>query len=292
MDWENLRYFLAVARMGSLAAAGRQLGVIHTTVMRRVATLEEGLGSKLFERHPNGYALTPTGQDLLETILPFEEELIAVERKLSGQDQQLTGTVRIASLGALSPWICTALSNLRLANPEVKVEVLISPVAVSIARHEADIAVRVTTSPPEYLVGRRVAELAHGVYAASTHPAALTGSEDFAVHTWLAYTDSRSELPQAKWIAEHIPDQQIVLRTNHTATLVAATQAGIGLSVLPCYLGDQKPGLRRLATLRGFGQNLWLLTHQDLRRNRRIRVLMDCLAEELMKHRSLIEGSS
>ena len=292
MDWENLRFFLAVARTGSLAAAGRQLGVIHTTVMRRVAALEEGLGSKLFERHPNGYALTPTGQDLLETLQPFDEELIAVERKLSGLDQQLTGTVRIASLGVLSPWICQALANLRLANPEVKAEVLISPVAVSIARHEADIAVRVTTSPPEYLVGRRVAELAHGVYAAQAHVAAQTAVAEFAAHSWLSYTDSRSDLPQAKWITEHIPVERIVMRTNHTATLVAATQAGIGLSVLPCYLGDQNPGLRRLATLRGFGQNLWLLTHQDLRRNRRIRVLMDCLAEELLQHRALIEGNS
>jgi DNA-binding transcriptional LysR family regulator len=290
MDWENLRFFLAVARSGSLAAAGRQMGVIHTTVMRRVSALEKGLGSELFERHPHGYVLTLAGEELLETLQPFEEELIAVERRLAGLDQQLVGTVRIASLGPLSPWICDALVRLRAANPEMTAEVLISPAAVSIARREADIAVRVTDSPPEYLVGRRVAELAHGVYAACAHPATQTQSEDFTVFPWLTYTDSRRDLPQARWITEHIPPERIVLRTNHTQTLVSATRAGLGLSVLARYVGDRDPGLRCLATLRGFGLHLWLLTHQDLRRNRRVKTLMDCLAEELLKHRSLIEG--
>lgn len=291
MDWENLRFFLAVAKTGSLAAAGRELGVIHTTVMRRVAALEEGLGVKLFERHPNGHVLTLAGQELLGTLQPFEEELAVVGRRLAGLDQQLVGTVRIASLTPLSPWICDALVALRKANPEVKAEVLISSGVVNMARHESDVAVRVTAAPPEDLVGRRVAELAHGIYAAQSFPT-LPDSQDFAAFPWLAFTAARSDLPQARWIAEHVPNESIVLRTNDTATMVSATEAGLGLSVLPRYVGDRHPGLRCLAPLRGFGQHLWLLTHQDLRRNRRIRVLMDCLAEELLKHRALIEGTS
>lgn len=290
MDWEDLRFFLAVAQKGSLAAAGRHLNVIHTTVMRHVASLEERLRTRLFDRHPGGYALTPAGQELLETLLPFEEELIAVERRLSGLDQQLTGNVRIASIGALSPWICKALATLRKANPEVCVEMLISPAAVSIARREADLAVRVTGSPPEYLVGRRIAELAHGVYAAQSYLANLPELGSLTDHPWLTYAEGRGDMPQARWVAERIPDERIVLRTNHTQTLVSATQAGIGLSILPRYLGDQATGLVCLETLRGLGQHLWLLTHQDLRRNRRIKVLMDCLAEELIRHQDLIEG--
>ncbi|MBS1190868.1 MAG: mauR [Rhodocyclaceae bacterium] len=292
MDWENLRFFLAVAQDGSLAAAGRRLGVIHTTVMRRIAALEESLGARLFDRHPGGYVLTPAGRELLDTLQPVEDELIAVERRLSGRDQQLTGTVRIASIGAFSPWICDALANLRKANPEVRAEVLISPAAVSIARREADLAVRVTMSPPEYLVGRRVAELAHGIYGAPSFVADGGAPFDPAAHPWLTYNDARSDLPQARWVAEHIPEERVVLRTNHTPTLVSAARAGLGLAILPRYVGDRTPGLRCLETLRGFGQHLWLLTHQDLRRNRRIKVLMDCLAEELAKHRDLIEGTA
>lgn len=291
MDWEDLRFFLAVAKTGSLAAAGRQLGVIHTTVMRRVASLETALGTKLFDRHPGGYALTPAGQELLETLQPLEEEVIAAGRRLSGLDQQLTGTVRIASIGALSPWICDALAVLRKANPEVRAEVIISPAAVSIARREADLAVRVTASPPEYLVGRRIAELAHGIYASRSYVSSFSELGSLDHHPWLTYADSRGDMPQARWVAERITEERIVLRANHTQTLVSATKAGIGLSILPRYLGDRAEGLVCLETLRGFGQHLWLLTHQDLRKNRRIRVLMDCLGEELLRHRDLIEGN-
>ena len=290
MDWENLRFFLAVANTGSLAGAGRQLGVIHTTVMRRIASLEKGLGSKLFERHPGGYALTAAGHELKETLLPFDAELTTVERRLSGLDQQLTGTVRVATLGPLSEWVCQALAKLRAANPEVTAEVIVSTTTVSLARHEADIAVRVSTAPPEYLVGRRIAALAHGVYAARHHPATIPDSGRLADHTWLSYTDARRELPQARWVAENVPDARIVMRTNHTKTLLWAVRSGLGLAVLPCYQGDREPGLRRLETLRGFGQNLWILVHQDLRRNRRIQILMTCLADELMKYGPLIEG--
>lgn len=289
MDWENLRFFLAVAKTGTLAGAGRLLDVKHSTVLRRVAVLEAGLGSRLFERHPGGYQLTAAGNELLDATQPLEEELVAIERKLSGFDQRLTGTVRIASLGPLSPWICEALARLRRANPEVCAELLISPVAVSIARHEADIAVRVATAPPEYLVGRRVATLAHGVYAAASLPSIVEG--DFPRHDWLGYSSDRSDLPQARWVIENIPAARVVFWTNHTQTLVSAARAGMGLAVLPRYLGDRDPGLRRLKTLRGFGQDLWLLTHQDLRRTLRVKTLMDCLAEELLTHKDLIEGA-
>lgn len=292
MDWENLKYFLAVASSGSLAGAGRALGVKHTTVMRRVADLEAGLGSKLFERHPSGHRLTAAGNELFEAVRPFEEELAAVGRKLSGLDQRLTGVVRVAAVELLSPWVCDALANLRRANPGLTAELLVSPLAVSIARHEADVAVRVTNAPPEYLVGRRIATLAHGIYAAVGHPACTSSSGDFSSCDWLNYADARRNLAQAQWVRTNVPEERIVFRTDHTATLIAATRAGIGLSVLPRYAADRDPALRRLATVPGFGQELWLLTHQDLRRTLRIRTLMDCLGEELHKYRDLIEGNS
>lgn len=291
MDWENLKYFLAVATSGSLAGAGRVLGVEHTTVMRRVADLEAGLGSKLFERHPSGYRLTAAGNELFEAVRPFEEELTAVGRKLSGLDQRLTGVVRVASLELLSPWVCEALANLRRANPGLRTELLVSPHAVSIARHEADVAVRVTGAPPEYLVGRRIATLAHGIYAAVGHPACEATASDFSSCDWLTYSDARGGIAQAQWVQANVPEERIVFRTDHTATLIAATRAGIGLSVLPRYAADRDPALRRLATVPTFDQELWLLTHQDLRRTLRIRTLMDCLGKELIKYRDLIEGN-
>jgi DNA-binding transcriptional LysR family regulator len=290
MDWENLKFFLAVAREGTLAGAGRALGVKHSTVLRRVAVLEEELGLKLFERHPNGYMLTAAGKEMLAPLVQVDEDLVAMERRLSGRDLRLTGTVRVATLGVLVPWIAEALAEFRTLHPGIRVDVAISPTTVSLARHEADIAIRISRSPPESLVGRRIATLLHGVYAARTHPAANELAPDIATHDWVGYSEGRGDLPQAQWMAAHAPAERVVLRTSHTGMLVAAVKAGLGLGVLPCYLGDAEPGLRRVETIAGLGQDMWILTHSDLKRTPRIRALMDFLAKDLARRRDLIEG--
>lgn len=290
VDWENLKFFLAVAREGTLAAAGRALRVKHSTVLRRIALLEEELGLKLFDRHPNGYRLTAAGAEMLGTAAPVEEELVAMERRLSGRDLRLTGTVRLATLGGLVPWICEALVPFRALHPGIRIEVAISPATVSLARHEADIALRVSRHPPDSLVGRRVAALVHGVYAARSHPAARAADPDLAAHDWISYSSGRADVPQAQWVAAHIPDERVVLRANHTGMVVSAARTGLGLAVLPCYLGDRAPELRRLKTIAGLGLEMWLLTHGDLRRTPRVRALMDFLARDLARHRDLIEG--
>lgn len=290
MDWENLKFFLAVAREGTLAGAGRALSVKHSTVLRRIAQLEAELGLRLFERHPTGYMLTAVGREVLEPLVRVDEDLIAIERRLSGQDLRLAGTVKVSALGVLVPWLADSLVEFRCLHPGIVVEVAISPTAVSLARHEADIAIRISRHPPESLVGRRIAALAHGVYAARSHPAARELATDVFRHPWVGYSEGRGDLPQAKWMADHVPVDRIVFRTSHTGMLVAAVKAGLGLGLLPCYLGDAEPSLRRLKTVDGLGQEMWILTHADLRRTPRIRALMDHLTKDLLRHRDLIEG--
>ncbi|HXP96553.1 MAG TPA: LysR family transcriptional regulator [Telmatospirillum sp.] len=290
MDWETLKYFLAVAREGTLAGAGRSLSVKHSTVLRRIAQLEEALGLKLFDRHPNGYMLTAIGREMLEPLVRIDEDLVVLERRLSGQDLRLTGTVKVSTVGVLVPWIADSLIEFRALYPGIRVEIAISPTAVSLARHEADISIRVSRTPPESLVGRRIATLRHGIYAARTHAAAEELAPDPVHHDWIGYSDGRGDLSQAEWMAAHVPHDRVVLRTNHTGMLVAAVKAGLGLGVLPCYLGDVEPNLRRLQTIEGLGQEMWILTHADLKRTPRIRVLMDHLARELSRRRDLIEG--
>lgn len=292
MDWENLKFFLAVAREGTLAGAGRSLNVKHSTVLRRIALLEDELGLKLFDRHPTGYMLTSAGREMLETAAQVDDELVTMERRLSGRDLRLSGTVRLAALGVLVPWISNALAEFRSLHPGIRVEVAISPATVSLARHEADIAIRVSRNPPESLVGRRIATLVHGVYAAESHPAANAAKPDLSIQDWITYSDGRNDLPQAQWVVANIPPEQIVLRSNHTGMVVSACRAGLGLAVLPCYLGDAEPGLRRLKTIAGLGQEMWILTHGDLKRTPRIRALMDFLAKELSRYRDLIEGKA
>ena len=290
MDWVNLKFFLAVAREGTLAGAGRALQVKHSTVLRRIAALEDELGLKLFERHPNGYMLTAAGSEMLGAATQIDEQMVAIERRLSGRDLRLSGTVRLATLGGLVPWISTLLADFRSLHPGIQVDVAISPATVSLARHEADIAIRVSGNPPDSLIGRRIATLVHGVYAARSHPAANMAEPDLTVHNWVAYTESRAGLPQSRWMAEHIPVERIVLRSNHTGMMVSAVKSGIGLGLLPCYLGDAEPGLCRLQTVASLGHEMWILTHRDLTQTPRIRALMDFLAKSLARHRDLLEG--
>ncbi|MGE5545953.1 MAG: LysR family transcriptional regulator [Solirubrobacterales bacterium] len=290
MDWENLKFFLAVAREGTLAGAGRALAVKHSTVLRRIAAFESSLGIRLFDRNPTGYALTDAGRELLEGARRVEEDLSAIERRLSGRDLRLTGNVRIATLPVLSPWVCDAVAGFRKLHPGITVEVETSADVVSLPRHEADIALRVTRKPPDSLVGRRVATLAHGVYAARSHPAAAMADLDPQAHEWIGHDESRAETPQAQWLRANVPDGRVVFRTNATATMVSAVRAGIGLAVLPCYLGDGDPSLRRLQLIRGLGMEMWLLTHRDLRRTPRVKALVTFMAKRLAQYRAIIEG--
>ncbi len=290
MDWESLKFFLAVAREGTLAGAGRALSVKHSTVLRRIAQLEEGLGLKLFDRHPNGYMLTAIGREMLAPLVRIDEDLVVLERRLSGQDLRLTGTVKVSTVGVLVPWIADSLMEFRALYPGIRVEIVISPTAASLARHEADISIRVSRNPPESLVGRRIATLMSGIYAGRTHPAAGELAPDVTAYDWVGYSEGRGDLPHAQWTAAHVPSERFVLRTNHTGMLVAAVKAGLGLGLLPCYLGDAEAGLRRLKAVDGLGQEMWVLTHSDLKRTPRIRALMDFLAKDLARRRDLIEG--
>nr|WP_284701062.1 LysR family transcriptional regulator [Rhodoplanes tepidamans] len=285
-----MKFFLAVGREGTLAGAGRALGVKHSTVLRRVAALEEELGLKLFDRHPDGYHLTGAGKEMLDAAVHIGDDIVTMERRLSGRDLRLAGTVRVAAIGVLVPWIAGALAEFRALHPAIKVEVVISPAGVSLARHEADIAILISSATPESLVGRRIAALAHRVYSALSFPAADVADPDITRYEWVSYTASRADVPQAQWVAANIPADRVVFRANHTGMVVAAVKAGLGLGVLPCYLGDAEPSLRALRDIGNLGQEMWILTHRDLKRMPRIRALMDFLARELGRHRDLIEG--
>ncbi len=280
MDWESLKFFLALAETGTLAGAGRALGVRHSTVLRRVALLEEGLGLSLVERHPRGYELTAAGRDLAETARPVRDRLVEAERRLSGQDLRLAGTVRLAAPDGLLPHVAQAVAAVRAHHPGILVEVSVSTAMVSLHRHEADIALRVTGTPPDTLVGRRLADVAHAIYAAAPAPAAVPDGA-WARHDWIGYTADRAALAQARWLAANVPAGRVVMRTHSTRLMLLAAAAGVGLAVLPCYQADAAAGLARVGEVGDLGQGLWLLTHEDLRDTPRVRAVMDILAGHL-----------
>jgi DNA-binding transcriptional LysR family regulator len=290
VDWESLKHFVAVAETGTLAAAGRRLGVRHTTVLRRISTLEEELGARLFDRGPDGYALTEAGREVLDRALALRAGVEEVERAVRGRDRKVAGLVRIATLAPLVPWVARAMASALAHHPDLRLEVAIAPTPVSLSRHEADVAVRVSRPPPGGLVGRRIADVAYAVYAAARLVAAGSGPEAAGALPWVAYDDARADTPAAKWIERNIAAERVVLCTHHTGLLLAAVAAGVGAGLLPCHLGDATPSLRRVSPIIGLEQSIWVLTHRDLRRTARVRAVTDALSDELARDSALFAG--
>lgn len=290
-NWDDLRLFLAVARAGSLSGAARALGVNHSTMFRRIGAFEEAIGVRLFDRLPNGYMLTAAGEEMRDSTLRIEEEIAALGRKVTGQDLRLSGTVRITTVDMLALWLLPRhLAAFREAYPGIEIELMVGNATLSLSRREADVALRVDNQPPETLVGRRVGRLAFAIYRSATRCSHDTEAP-LPEQPWIGFDTEHAAL--ARRFAELLPEVRPVYRVNSVAAAIAATKAGIGLAPLPCGLADLEPDLVRIGELpETFTLDLWLLTHEDLRRTARIRAFLDFLAEALAKEARLLAGAA
>jgi DNA-binding transcriptional LysR family regulator len=287
LDWDDLRVVLRVASDGSVAAAARRLGVNHTTVLRRVAAFEKRLGLRLFDRLPSGYTLTTGGADLVEAARRVEETVLEAERRLTGRDLALGGTLRVTTtdtlIASLLPQI---LTTFQAAHPAVILEIAASNAIANLTRREADVAIRPVADPSETLVGRRVSAVAFAVYAGR----AAAARNDLP---WLAPDDSLADSFAARWLRANVPPARVALRADSLVTLRDAAAAGAGLTLLPCYLGDLSSDLVRVrGPVKGGGTALWVLTHADLRHAARVRAFTEFAAARLAEHRALLEGKA
>ncbi len=283
-DWNDLQVFLAIARGGSLAAASRHLAVNHSTVFRRLNTFEETLGVRLFERLPNGYALTAEGASIRSEAESVEASVLAIERRVAGRDLAMVGDVRLTTPANLAheflaPW----LPELYRQYPGIRIEIAASDDDFDLARREADIALRATPSPPDWLVGRELTRIRWWAYASAAYVDARgrpAAADQLAQHDLIGADEAFQRLPAFAWLRELVPDACIRAKAGDLVTMAALAEAGIGVCLLP---GDQfSPKLLRLFELDSrFDSGLWLLTHPDLRHVGRIKAVMDFLTERL-----------
>lgn len=290
LDWDNLRYFLAVTRSGSLSGAAKSLGVNHSTVLRRLSALEQRLDVRLFERFHTGYAMTQAGEELEEKLRAVAEQIELIERRLAGADAVLGGTIRITSTdtlvhGVLGP----VLAEFRSLHPRIQLQVVVRNTFLSLTKREADVAVRPSNKPPENLVGRRVGSIQTAIYASKAYlrraAKAKLPAGDWRAHPWIAPDESLGHLAQARWLASHIAPEQVALSADSLVAMADAVRAGVGLGLLLCLLAEPDPGLVRLAAPPPeLDTQVWILTHPDLRKVRRIQALTDHLRDSLEKH--------
>lgn len=296
IPWDDLRLVKAIAETRSLPAAAAAIGVNHSTAFRRLKQLEDALGTALFEKHRSGYTLTAAGEEIAALAGRVDEDVAAVTRKLAGQDVEPSGELRIATNDSLLIDLLTPLfAAFRLRCPDVRLDILIGNQALNLAKRDADVAIRATDHPPENLIGRRAARINWALYgrAGDFPDGAPIEGRLLKERNWVSIGEQLGGLKVVKWIIANVPPQRVAYKINTVLGLAEAVEAGLGIGYLPCFIGDARPSLRRLAPPEPeFGSDLWLLTHPDLRHSARVRVFLDFLAAEIAKRRSFIEGSA
>jgi len=282
LNWNDLRYILAAARTGTLAAAARHLGVNETTVARRIAEAERRLGARLFERTRGGVTPTGAGSVVIAGAEQVELQVQSVEGAVSGTDRAAAGTTRVTSVPILvNRVLVPALPALLDAHPGLHVELVAEPRDLSLTKRQADIALRLARPRSELrAVAKRIGQLDYAVYGA-----AEARADDLP---WITYDEAMADLPQGRWIAGHAArGREAVTRVtvNDAETLIQAVRAGLGKSLLPRIIADRDAALTCLSDKPAeLSRELWLMVHPDLRELTRIRVVMDWLMSVIENH--------
>jgi DNA-binding transcriptional LysR family regulator len=285
LDWNDLRYFLAIAREGTLARAAKRLGINATTVSRRLAALEGQTQARLFDRTPDGYVLTPSGLDLMPRAERMENEAIALDRDVIGADQRTAGSVRLTGTEMLvTRFIMPHLPRFHALYPEISLDLECTTRRVSLARREADIALRLSRPHEENVVTRRLASVPLSLYAAPAyierHGLPRDADASLAGHRMILFADSRGFAVENDWLLERLDGGSIVLRSDSVSSIYSATVAGVGIALLPVAAARHDPSLRAIETSTSPPPRIiWQAVHADLQRSARVRAVLDFLAE-------------
>lgn len=299
MDWDLLRYFLPVARLGSLTKAAVVLRSTPSTVSRRLAELETALGVVLFTRTPHGYDLTPEGASFLAKSQAIEDHFVDLERSVRGEvaDQEsLSGTVRLATSENLATALLVpSLGTLRSRHPALTLELSTGVRSVSMMRREADLSVRVSRPTQNTLGMRKIGVQAHAVYAAPAYLSAggISGGVSILRDAHLIGWDGEyASLQMAVWLKDATGGQPLTLAMTSLAPQIVAARHGLGVAVLPCFLGDTDLGLQRVVEPdEVFAQDLWLTFDPALLKVPRVRAVANWVVETLAAHADLLDGT-
>ncbi|MBO6559530.1 MAG: LysR family transcriptional regulator [Nisaea sp.] len=296
-DWDDYRVFLTLARERSLTAAAKALNVSHPTVARRVKSLEDAIGARLFDRLPDGYVLTPAAEQLLADVEAMDDAAQAIERRSLGLSDTARGTVRVSVGEHMMQFLTRHLVELRDRLPEIEIEFHVTHLMANLSRREADISIREVVPDAADLVTRRIGRFRYAVYGTpqlvgqigSSRRDALNGS--LAYLPWIGFDEEHHYMPGQAWIRRLLGNRAPAIRTNNGNSLHYAVSSGAGVTVLPCFIGDIDPNLvRATPVLEDVIADQWMLVHRDLRTLPRVRAMMDELARLFQKEKGVLEG--
>lgn len=281
LEWSDVRVFLAIARLGTLGAAAKQLGQTQPTMGRRLRMLEQAVGYTLFQRTSEGFILTDEGTVVLTHAERMEEEALNFTRALSGSDARLTGSLRVSSSDWFGVHVLTPVfARFLAAHRGVALELLTDARRYSLARREAELAFRITPFDEPDIIQRRLMHVDYALYGHVDLPPPRAG--DGSGQALISMDSAFGALPDVTWVKKMLPDATIGFGSNNRGAQARMCAEGLGFAVLPCPLGDTTPGLRRVDLGEAPpGRDVWLGYHRDLRRLARLRALLDVTIEAL-----------
>lgn len=292
-DWDDLRFFLAFARTGSMQAAARALRVNQSTVQRRIALLEQRLSHRLLERHAGGYRLTGLAREICPAAERVEEAVAALARQLASHGQGVAGTLRVTCGSHLASRLqrTPLLARFQERHPGLSVELVISDRFLDLAKGEADIAIRQGAPKDAALVGRKIVEASWSVYASQAY-AERYGNPDgqggLSGHRVIGCDGSIANYPGARWARAVAPPAKVTARSDSWQGLIQSVKAGAGLAAMPRWQGDSDGELVRVIDDIGVTSPYYLLMHRDMRNTPRVRAFADYVASEIRAFRALL----
>jgi len=288
INWDDIRYCLAVITEGSVTAAAKKLEVNHATVSRRISGLEAVLGAPLFDRSTSGWLITPVGEAVINSAEQINEHVLGIQRTVQVDRQELSGKLRVTALDVcIQRILMPGLKAFSERYPDINIELIASENTFNLAGHEADIAFRTTNEPPPNVLGTKIAKFAYAIYGSKElYQRYLQGEQGISGITWMG--DGHTVPP---WMQKTFSGMQVRYRVNSLSIAYDLVAQGFGFALLPCGLGDSDPTLRRIdSDYIEPGMDFWLLSHIDLRTTARIRIFRDFMLDAIQPYIPLIEG--
>lgn len=310
-DWDDLRVFLTLAREGSLTAAAKKLDVSHPTIARRVKSLEEAIGARLFDRLPDRFVITPAGEDLLADAQAMERAAESIHRRSANLGDTAHGVVRISAGEAMTGYLAGNLPRLRDNLNCIEFELIASHQLANLSRREADLMVREAVPDLASIVTRKLGTAAYAIYGRAGAVPEKMSAAQLREMTWIGFDDDHAYMPGQAWIRDLLAGtgtsdgngngngrRRPMIRMNNWLVVQQALRAGAGISLLPCYLGDADRELARIGFERKnalapeVSAEQYLLVHNDLRNLPRVRAVMDAIIRLFQQDKALLAGES
>ncbi len=297
LDWDGLRYFLEVARTQRVSGAAARLGVQHTTVSRRIHTLEHELGTVLFNKSKStGFTLTEEGRRFFSHAEAIESTLLSAREDISGQSQTLSGHLRVGCTEGFGNYVLAPLmTDFQRRFPAITLDIMPVPRFISLSKREADIAISLERPQRGPYLCTKLMDYSLKLYGARKYldqAQPIRGKADLAAHTFIGYVEELLFSDRLRYLEDIVPPDRVIFKSTSVIAQYHALLQGQSLAILPCFMASQDPRLRavleeEIVLTRSF----WMYCHEDLRQSRRVMALWDFLKKSVQLNGPLLQGA-